>query len=281
MSHRWMKFWPQDWRGDVALRGCSVAARGLWIDMVCLMHEANPYGHLTVNGKAMNARHLATLTGLAEKEAVRLLAELEGAGIFSKAGDGTIYSRRMVRDYEKSEEGRRNIGLRADRQEPARPHVSPHLSPPIRVEDSPPVTLEAEAEAESTPSLRSGVGDGDPPEDGKLRPKQVLLEGMRVWNEACGGRLAKVTKPTDSRRDCFVRRFRDDFGENWDQWRRYCERVAASPFLTNAAGNNKSGWKADFDFVLEPRNLARISEGVWDAQRRLEVVAAKQVSGTW
>ena len=39
--------------GDMALQSCSVAARGLWIDMLCIAHECEPYRHLTVNGKPM------------------------------------------------------------------------------------------------------------------------------------------------------------------------------------------------------------------------------------
>jgi len=46
----WMKFYPADWRSDPMLRLCSLAARGLWAEMICLMHEAEPYGSLLVNG---------------------------------------------------------------------------------------------------------------------------------------------------------------------------------------------------------------------------------------
>jgi len=51
MKQPWLKFFPSDWRADPALRMCSLAARGLWIEMLCLMHEARPHGSLLVNGK--------------------------------------------------------------------------------------------------------------------------------------------------------------------------------------------------------------------------------------
>ena len=41
------QFYPGDWLHDTGLRACSLAARGLWIDIVCFMHQAEPYGHLT------------------------------------------------------------------------------------------------------------------------------------------------------------------------------------------------------------------------------------------
>ncbi len=100
MSHRWIKFWPADWKGDAALRMCGLAARGLWIECIAIMHEAEPYGHLMVNGKALNARQIAAVVGSTERDITRLLAELEAAGVFNRTPDGTIYSRRMVRDHD-------------------------------------------------------------------------------------------------------------------------------------------------------------------------------------
>lgn len=92
------QFYPSDWRNDAALQSCSIAARGLWHEMLCLMHECLPYGHLAVNGKPMRPAQIARLVGVPEKEYAVLLAELTDAGVPSTTIDGTIYSRRMVRD---------------------------------------------------------------------------------------------------------------------------------------------------------------------------------------
>ncbi|WP_052573898.1 hypothetical protein [Haloferula sp. BvORR071] len=92
------QFYPADWRKDAALQSCSVAARGLWIEMMCIAHECLPYGHLTVNGKPMARTQIARLTGMGEATFKRLLGELIQAGVCSVAEDGTIFSRRMVRD---------------------------------------------------------------------------------------------------------------------------------------------------------------------------------------
>jgi hypothetical protein len=107
-NHQWLKFWPQDWQRDPALRSCGIAARGLWIDMLCIMHEGNPYGHLTIGGKPATVRQIGMVTGCGEKEAGKLIAELEDAGVFSRDDAGTIYSRRMVRDKVASDAGRKN-----------------------------------------------------------------------------------------------------------------------------------------------------------------------------
>lgn len=92
------QFYPADWRKDMALQSCSVAARGLWMDLLCIAHECEPYGHLVVNGKPMNAAQIGRHTGLTQRECERLLSELHESGVSSTTVDGIIFSRRMVRD---------------------------------------------------------------------------------------------------------------------------------------------------------------------------------------
>lgn len=94
------QFYPGDWLRDTALRSCSVGARGLWIDMLCLMHEGTPYGYLKVNHRVILGDNLARIIGATLEQTEGWLADLEAAGVFSRAPDGCIYSRRMVRDEE-------------------------------------------------------------------------------------------------------------------------------------------------------------------------------------
>lgn len=91
------QFYPADWRKAPELQACGLAARGLWMEMLCIMHEAEPYGHLCVNSGAIDERQLARLVGETPARVKGLLAELERTGVFSRR-DGMIYSRRMVRD---------------------------------------------------------------------------------------------------------------------------------------------------------------------------------------
>ena len=107
MKQPWLKFFPTDWRADPALRMCSLAARGLWIEMLCLMHEARPHGSLLVNGKPVTAAQLA-ISSAAGSRRSRVLAELEEAGVFSRDADGALYSRRMRRDEERAAVNRVN-----------------------------------------------------------------------------------------------------------------------------------------------------------------------------
>jgi hypothetical protein len=92
------QFYPADWRKDVELRSCSVAARGLWIDMLCLAHECEPYGHLVVNARPMKAAQIAGQVGLTTAQCEKLIAELVENGVARLTADGTMYSKRMVED---------------------------------------------------------------------------------------------------------------------------------------------------------------------------------------
>ena len=108
MSNPWMKFYPSDWRSDPRLRICSLAARGLWMEMLAIMHEATPYGHLLISGIPPTDAQLAVLAGAPSDQIPELIGELETAGVFSRTRSGAIYSRRMTRDFKKSEKNRKN-----------------------------------------------------------------------------------------------------------------------------------------------------------------------------
>lgn len=106
----WMKFYPSDWRGDPRLRMCSIGARGLWMEMMCIMHEANPYGHLVVGDVPVTNRQLASLAGISQPDCLKFMAELESAGVYSRQAESKIiFSRRMVRDRERAEAGRAHV----------------------------------------------------------------------------------------------------------------------------------------------------------------------------
>ena len=92
------QFYPADWRKDVELRSCSIAARGLWIDMMCIAHECEPYGHLTINGKPMTSAQIAGQVGLVPAQAKKLIEELVANGVARTSASGAIYSKRMVDD---------------------------------------------------------------------------------------------------------------------------------------------------------------------------------------
>lgn len=129
-SHPWLKFYPRDWRGDQALRAVSLAARGLWMECLCIMHEAKPYGHLLINGSPVGDDILARMIGVSVDEARALLDELRKAGVPSMRRDGVIFSRRMVADFGRSQKGRNSVNQRWSQEpEDEEENTSPNRSP--------------------------------------------------------------------------------------------------------------------------------------------------------
>ncbi len=103
-----MQFYPSNWRGDAGVRDLSPGARGFWIECMCLMHEAEPYGHLLRNGKPLTDRRLADQVTMTVSQVRRYRKELLDADVASVTAEGVLYSRRMVRDEEKRRRNRDN-----------------------------------------------------------------------------------------------------------------------------------------------------------------------------
>jgi hypothetical protein len=116
----WMKWYPSDWRGDPLVRACSPVSRYVWMEMIGLMHEAEPYGHLILAGRAIDYSTLAALIGMDVGEVKRAVKELESRGVFSRTEKGVIYSRRMVRASELSETRAKNGAKGAQKTNSAR-----------------------------------------------------------------------------------------------------------------------------------------------------------------
>lgn len=109
-----LQFYVGDHQRDPGIRSIGYAAKGLWHDMLCLMHDSDRRGFLELNGHHMTIEQIARMTGGSVDEVKVLLTELEHAGIFSCTERGTIYSRRMVRDeskrYKCAEAGKKGGG---------------------------------------------------------------------------------------------------------------------------------------------------------------------------
>ena len=90
-------YWSDHFR-DPGIRASSFEARGLWTDLLCMMHEGEPYGHLTLGGVAPSDEDLAQMVGGSVENMTKLLAELGRKRVYSRTAEGIIFCRRMVRD---------------------------------------------------------------------------------------------------------------------------------------------------------------------------------------
>lgn len=88
------QFYPGDWRRDPNLQQNSLAARGLWQEILCIMHDQPERGILSLETE----KNLWRLVGDKDSNVRRLLKELENSGVFSRDEKGRMFNRRMVRD---------------------------------------------------------------------------------------------------------------------------------------------------------------------------------------
>jgi hypothetical protein len=96
------QFYPGDWMKDPSLRRCSHAAKGLLMDLLCLMFEAAERGVLASGGQAWSDDEIISAVGGDPATAATALQELLQKGALSRReDDGAIYSRRVVRDEER------------------------------------------------------------------------------------------------------------------------------------------------------------------------------------
>lgn len=168
------QFYPGDWRKDVELRACSLAARGLWIDLMCVAHECEPYGHLVLNGNPMTMQQLAGQIGVPAAQVKKLLDELIASGVARIAENGAIYSKRMVEDErvrnaraeggkagaEHGEKGASH-GIKGGRPPKDKGGFKTPLAP---VKEPPP----SSSSSPSGNSVPDGTGNGSPPLPGGL-----------------------------------------------------------------------------------------------------------------
>lgn len=135
------QFYPADWRANANLRRCSDAARGAWMDILCVLHDSDEYGAVR-----WPLAELARVAGVAFKLAKELADKLvlkgadsgavtydhrprhagkEGDPIRLVDGVGPIwFSSRMVTD-----EWRRSVSGGKTRFAPTLPDTKPPTMP--------------------------------------------------------------------------------------------------------------------------------------------------------
>lgn len=163
----WGKFVWAHWEGDEALALCSMAAQGLWMRLLCI--AAKEGGYVLIGGKAPTAEKLGRVVRASAQDVEAWLSELEEEGVFSRTGEGVIYSRRMVREAKAAKRNRENgakggnPNLRKDGENGARDN--PPSQPPGQPPGGEGVKAEKEKEEEEK--------ENPPTPKGAVRPEDV------------------------------------------------------------------------------------------------------------
>jgi len=91
-------FYVKDWLSDEDLRRCSKAAKGVWVDMLCLMAGCEERGVLATGGIPWTDDEIAVAVGGAITENLLALNELLTKGVAHRRKSGAVFSPRLVRD---------------------------------------------------------------------------------------------------------------------------------------------------------------------------------------
>lgn len=168
---------------------------------------------------------------------------------FEDFGDFLI-NERLERERDKKEkflEKQRNNGKKGGR--PSK-NQKPKENPKETQTQTQKKPLEDEDEKEYIEDNKGGVGEK---EEEFLSPKEIV----KKFNILCPT-LPKVEKMTDSRKS----HIRARQGEHGDKViLQVFEKSEASKFLT---GSSEKGWRANFDWVMNPNNFLKILEGNYD-----------------
>lgn len=94
-----LQFYPGDWRKDPGVQSLNYFDRGVWFEILCLMHESSERGKLLLNGNPMPDDALATILGLDKQILTTTLNTLLTYGVASRDEEtGALVNRRMVKD---------------------------------------------------------------------------------------------------------------------------------------------------------------------------------------
>ena len=191
----WLKWYPGDWRADPLVRSCTPLARYVWLEMLGLMHEAEPYGHLVLGNRAMDYGTLSRVIAVDIGEVRRAVKELESRGVFSRTDDGVIFSRRMIRDDDKRKILAEN-GAKGGKSRVTHVQQNHGLSENL-LSKMPSKTQAPEARSQiPEEKISSSLRSDDSARSPKPSPRQALLNVLTdEWAEAVLDHRQKLRKP--------------------------------------------------------------------------------------
>lgn len=210
------QFYPADWKNNSKLRRCSDAARGAWIDVLCLLHDFDEYGVCRwpldelaraagVPLKLVKELVLKDVLKGADKDATPYIFTPRHAGkdgetsVLVQANDGPCwYCSRFVRDEWIRQRRGNNTQFTTDNQPPkTEPKVTPMAVIGERQGDGPTSTSTSTlktttpnpAEAGPTPKSKAGIALQTFIAECKEKNERPLRDYKPLWDYVAGAGL--------------------------------------------------------------------------------------------
>jgi hypothetical protein len=102
-----LQFYIGDWLKDPKLSMCSPATRGIWIDLICGMHELERSGIIT--GTYEQLARLCRCTSEEMRAAISELNVTKAADVTECNGNVTVKNRRMQRESKEREDNNKRV----------------------------------------------------------------------------------------------------------------------------------------------------------------------------
>ena len=208
----------------------------IWINLLCLASRND--------GKLPCISDIAFALRISENDAVTMVERLHIAGLIDKRNGGPDGFHYSPHGWEKRQYKSDNS---ADRVKKHREKRNGECNVSCNVTETPPDT-ETDTDTETDKKDMSS-------DDDRVSVKDIV----EAWNELAEAKgLAKVVRVTDSRRKQIQARLKE---YEPDDWSKALTAIYKSKFL---CGENDRGWKADFDFLLQPKSFVKLVEGAYD-----------------
>jgi hypothetical protein len=284
-----LQFYPDNWRNNANLRRCSWAARGVWVEVMCLMHDSDRYGVLEWPLKEISQAlgcTAAPLKELIDKGVMKGCekGECESFIYVPRSGrkdgppvtliaaqPGPIwFSSRMIKDEYK----RLSRGESDGNGEAPKPTPKPSPNPPFGAAPNPSIGPYTGAPPPSSPTPPT-VGiqasfEALPPAEPPACPTQRLLDlfaevlpelpkpRRSLWAGSAGEEAMRhrwrwlLTSLRDD-----GTRYAETTEEGVDWFRRFFGQVGESPLLMGQRGK----WRADLAWLVKKENFAKVVQG--------------------
>lgn len=168
----YIQFWVDDWRADACIKGCGPAARGVWFEMLLVMHQSPERGFfLSESGQPMTNEMFARLTGYTTDEISVTRALLERDMVYSIDERGIAFNRKMIREESIKKAARERQSRKRQKIKRTR-NVTRDVTPHVTVDVTPDVT-DIVPESQSPivlDSKRRIIAEDKPPRTRKLNP---------------------------------------------------------------------------------------------------------------